>query len=155
LRPPLVGQHGGITIHRALSTKPKNNVSTGYYKVQADRANNGKPKISMVFDAPNALRFASEVLMFGEDKYARGNWQKGLPWTEITDSLLRHVLAFNNGEDIDPESSLPHVGHILVNALFLAEMFAENKKFDDRTSTRSGATLQQRVALAEPKEFAD
>lgn len=104
-----------------------------------DRYNSGKPKLSMLFDAPNALEGAALVLEYGERKYARGNWLSGLPWTEILDSLLRHAKSFNAGVDLDEDSGLPHTDHMLVNALFLAEMAAVRPDLDDRTYSRVDA----------------
>lgn len=104
--------------------------------IHGDRFNSGKPKLSMLLDAPNALEGAARVLEYGEGKYARGNWLKGLPWTEILDSLLRHAKSFNAGEDLNEESGLPHADHMLVNALFLAEMAAIRPDLDDRTLSR-------------------
>lgn len=72
------------------------------------------------------------VLMFGTKKYAPHNWRKGFPPSRITNSLQRHLNAFNTGEDIDPESGLPHTAHILCNALFLAGNQAEHPEMDDR-----------------------
>lgn len=97
------------------------------------RYNSGKPRLTLLLDARSAMIDATRVLEFGMHKYSRGNWLKGLPWTEIADSLLRHLTAFTAGEDLDPESRLPHTAHVLVNALFLAEMF-HRKDFDDRTT---------------------
>lgn len=97
------------------------------------RYNAGKPHFTLLFDARHAMIDATKVLEFGMRKYARGNWLKGLPWTEIEDSLLRHLSAFHAGEDTDPESGLPHTAHVLVNALFLAEMF-HRKNLDDRST---------------------
>lgn len=72
------------------------------------------------------------VLMFGTKKYAPHNWRKGFLPSRITNSLQRHLNAFNTGEDIDPESGLPHTAHILCNALFLAGNQAEHPEMDDR-----------------------
>jgi hypothetical protein len=73
-----------------------------------------------------------EVLEFGAKKYAPFNWQKGLKYTEICESLLRHTHAFLEGEDNDNESKLSHVGHIGCNFLFLSYMFLFRKDMDDR-----------------------
>jgi hypothetical protein len=73
-----------------------------------------------------------EVLMFGAEKYDDHNWKKGLEWVGITESLQRHLNAFIDGEDDDPESKLTHVGHILCNAMFLSYMFLFRKDLDNR-----------------------
>lgn len=75
------------------------------------------------------------VLMFGAKKYDAHNWRKGLTYSRITNSLQRHLNAFNAGETLDPESNLPHTAHILCNALFLAGMEAEHPQLDDRYTT--------------------
>lgn len=84
---------------------------------KADRYNNGKAKYSMI--DLTCLEPCARVLEFGAKKYARDNWKKGLPISEVLDSLLRHISAIQRGEFIDPESGLSHVGHIQCNALFL------------------------------------
>jgi len=72
------------------------------------------------------------VLEFGKIKYAAHNWRKGLKYSRITNSLQRHLNAFQQGEENDPESGLPHVDHILCNALFLVGMTKEHPELDDR-----------------------
>ena len=83
----------------------------------AMRYNQNKPKFSLL--DLNSLIPCVEVLEFGAKKYARDNWKKGLIVTEILDSMMRHISALQNGEIIDPESGLSHIGHIQCNALFL------------------------------------
>lgn len=102
--------------------------------MQADRFNAGKPLLSLVFDAPEALQGAVRVLEYGLAKYGRDNWRKGFPHTDLADSLLRHLGAWLGGEDNDREDGLPHVDHISVNALFLAEMVRIHPELDNRSS---------------------
>ena len=67
----------------------------------------------------NSLKPCAEVLAFGAKKYSRNNWKKGFLLSSILNSMLRHIAALQDGEVIDPESGLPHIGHIQCNALFL------------------------------------
>ena len=94
------------------------------------RYNTGKLKWSLV--SWKALAPMVRVLMFGAEKYDEHNWKKGLKYTEVTESLQRHLNAFIEGEENDPESKLSHVGHILCNAMFLSYMSMYKKDMDDR-----------------------
>lgn len=99
----------------------------------ADRYNDGKAQLSMILEARHALGGMAGVLTFGAKKYNRGNWHKGLPHADICDSMLRHISAYLAGEDNDTESGLPHVDHILTNALFLAEGYRTHPELDNRS----------------------
>lgn len=94
------------------------------------RFNTGKLKWSLV--SWKALAPMVRVLMFGAEKYDDHNWKKGFKYTEVTESLQRHLNAFIEGENDDPESKLSHVGHILCNAMFLSYMSLFRKDMDDR-----------------------
>lgn len=94
------------------------------------RENEGKVKWSLV--SWKALEPMVKVLMYGRDKYSPFNWTKGLKYTEVSESLQRHLNSFMQGEDNDKESKLLHVGHILCNAMFLSYMFLFRKDLDDR-----------------------
>tara|TARA_R110000851_G_scaffold315229_3_gene477576 strand:- start:6268 stop:6417 length:150 start_codon:yes stop_codon:yes gene_type:complete len=40
--------------------------------------------------------------------------------------------SYLEGEDIDPESGVSHIGHIMCNAMFLSYMSQFRKDLDDR-----------------------
>ena len=94
------------------------------------RFNVGKLKWSLIdFDS---LKDMVRVLEMGAEKYDAHNWRKGLKTTEVCESLMRHLFAYIQGEDDDQESKLPHVAHIMCNAMFLSYMSKYKPKFDDR-----------------------
>jgi len=100
---------------------------------QMSRDNSGKPKLSYMLDFPHTSAEVANVLEMGAEKYARNNWKKGAPMTETEDSLMRHLLAFHNGEDLDEESGMSHLAHVICNAQFLLEnYYMHGGDIDDR-----------------------
>lgn len=97
------------------------------------RYNTGKPVLSLMMEAREALEGGARVLEFGANKYARGNWHKGMEHTQLADCLLRHLVAYLNGEESDPESGQLHVDHVLVNALMLSQMVHTRPDLDNRS----------------------
>jgi hypothetical protein len=99
-------------------------------RAQAGRANTGKVELSLV---PTVLtEEVAKVLMFGAQKYDKHNWRKGFAWTSVMNSMMRHVNAWLDGEDLDPESGLPHLAHIGCNVAFLLEFRKYGMGIDDR-----------------------
>jgi hypothetical protein len=80
------------------------------------RFNLGKPRWALV--DMDALECMVRVLEYGAEKYDDHNWKKGLKLPEVLDCLQRHVNALRRGEEVDPESQQPHIGHVLCNAMF-------------------------------------
>lgn len=79
-----------------------------------------------------ALQEVSKVLDFGAKKYDAHNWRKGFVWSRLTDATLRHLLAWKEGEDLDPESGISHLAHAACNLMFLLEFEKTGKGKDDR-----------------------
>jgi hypothetical protein len=67
----------------------------------------------------------------GAVKYSAWNWASGQPWSVPLDSMFRHLLAISNGESIDIESKLPHVAHILCNAIMLYHFVEHYPQLND------------------------
>jgi hypothetical protein len=107
----------------------------GEEEKRALRYNQGKLKWSLV--DWKCLEPMVEVLEVGAQKYESHNWKKGLPVTEVSESLIRHMFAFMNGEDNDPESGKSHLGHVMCNAMFLIYTLKEKPQFDDRYEKRT------------------
>lgn len=94
------------------------------------RFNGGKPKLSII--PRSALVALACVLEKGAIKYARDNWRKGLPFTEVLDSCMRHIQSFNTGEDTDEETGESHLAHAMANLVFLIEYMETGSGNDDR-----------------------
>lgn len=78
-----------------------------------------KVRVSLV--EPGFIYGTAKVLTFGANKYEVNNW-KELPENELyryKDALMRHLLAYLAGENIDPDSGLLHLDHIACNTMFL------------------------------------
>ena len=97
---------------------------------QALRYNQGKIKWSLV--DWKSLEPMVRVLEMGAKKYAPYNWSKGMPVTEVSESLLRHMFAYLDGELDDNESKIEHLGHVMCNCMFLIHIMREKPEFDDR-----------------------
>lgn len=62
----------------------------------------------------------------------RNNWRKGMEWSRMVDAALRHLGAWNEGEDLDPESGISHLAHCLCCIIFLLWYSLNGKGTDDR-----------------------
>lgn len=89
-----------------------------------------KPRMELLSRV--ALEGCAQVLAFGSRKYAAHNWRRGLAWSRLIGAALRHLTAIMDGEDIDPESGLPHVDHLACCVMFLSEYQKKNLGTDDR-----------------------
>lgn len=72
-------------------------------------------------------------LLDGALKYGRCNWRvAGVRASIYIDAMMRHLFKLFEGEDIDPDSGLPHAAHILACAAIYVDALAAGKLNDDR-----------------------
>lgn len=90
----------------------------------------GKVDLSLLPITP--LEYIARVLEFGAKKYGATNWRKGMSWRRLAAACLRHIFAYLRGEDLDPESGLPHLAHAACCLIFLLWYGENRKNFDDR-----------------------
>ena len=70
--------------------------------------------INMAHDVPihlvdkELILETAKILGYGAEKYEAHNWRIGIPISRYFSAAQRHLLAWNDGEDNDPESGLPH-----------------------------------------------
>lgn len=113
----------------------KNKQSNKVQPGTASRFNKGKRRWNLL--PLEVFEPVVKVLEFGANKYAAWNFAEGdgLSWTEVLDSMKRHIMAWERGEDADPESGESHLGHIGCNLMFLLyymQHIEQYGKKDDR-----------------------
>lgn len=92
----------------------------------------------------NGLELAARVLRAGVGKYPIHNWQKGGDWSVPYASLVRHLVAYDAGEQTDAETKLPHLWHVLCNIMMLLHYMRVSPHRDDLPLSAS--------AMVEPVE---
>lgn len=115
------------------SAMPRRKQITITKKPPEDKAvkfDQGKMPLNLL--STEALNQTAAVLLFGADKYAAHNWRDGFLWSRPLAAAMRHITAFNDGEDRDPESGLSHLAHAACCIMFLLEFEKTHRELDDR-----------------------
>jgi hypothetical protein len=97
----------------------------------------GKLRVDLV--PVSSIRAIAEVLggACASGKYPARNWEKGISYSRIYANILRHLMAWYDGEDKDKESGLHPLKHALCRLAMLVEYIEKNKEeFDDRPGKR-------------------
>ncbi len=100
---------------------------------QAVKHNQGKPRVELV--PPEAILAMARV--FGAaaaTKYPAWNYLTGdgLSHTALAAAAMRHLLAYLQGEDVDPEFGEKHIAHALCSLSMLLTSIERGKGKDDR-----------------------
>jgi len=94
------------------------------------RYNSGKADFSLI--PLSTLEDEARVWEYGTKKYNAWNWAKGMPWSVPYACAMRHLSAWQRGEEIDPESNLPHLAHVMCNIRMLILYAKTYPEGDDR-----------------------
>jgi hypothetical protein len=97
---------------------------------QGIKFDNGKAPLHLLNQ--EALLLTAQVFGFGAKKYAKHNWRKGINLTRILDSVMRHCIELQLGNDIDEESGLPHAAHAIAGLMMFMGINKDSPEFDDR-----------------------
>lgn len=81
---------------------------------------------------PDFILGIGEVLTKSRAKYEHFNWQKPTNFSTPYESLMRHLMAFQKGEEIDQETGCHHLLHAATNIMFLHYHAINNSGIDDR-----------------------
>jgi hypothetical protein len=93
----------------------------------------GSDKLPVHLWPTTATLTGSLALLDGALKYGRSNFREiGVRSTIYYDAAMRHLMAWLEGEDNDPDSGVPHLGHALACLAIIIDAQAAGKLNDDR-----------------------
>jgi hypothetical protein len=93
----------------------------------------GSDKLPLHLWPTTATAAGSVALLNGALKYGRANWRHaGVRATIYADAIRRHLDAWLEGEEVDPDDGVPHLWAILAGTAILIDAKAAAKLTDDR-----------------------
>ena len=112
-------------------------MDNGWTSESGQKLDAGKPPMDLL--DRYAMEQIARVLAFGADKYSAHNWRGGIRYSRLIAAALRHLHAFNDGEDKDQETGLSHIAHAGCCIMFLLWMEHMRSDMDDRWLTDKAA----------------
>lgn len=101
---------------------------------------------------PYAMEQTAWVHKLGSDKYGPYNWRKtGVCASTYVNAILRHLNAWRDGENLDPESGISHLAHVACSCNILMDADYCGTLQDDRNVTPPEAAKYRRKV--EPVEI--
>lgn len=90
-----------------------------------------KPQLHLIPQA--SLIEQAKALQCGKVKYGERNWvQNKVCQSTYVAAIMRHTAAFQEGEDLDPESGASHLGHIMAGCAIILDAAKAGTLVDDR-----------------------
>ena len=141
--PTLVSPHGdgGVVVdHRAECDEYWRDVIDArrgyaeYLETERGGRKNDDGKSPLALIPLHPLLEIGQVMRHGGRKYGANNWRKGIAYTRLLSAALRHIVAFADSEDIDPDTGYSHLAHATSNLLMLHDLHdhREMRECDDR-----------------------
>lgn len=110
-----------------MSNPPDSNPKTAF----------GEAKIKLSDTPTVGIQLMGQVHSNGAVKYGRFNWREHqVSSTVYYDAAQRHLMAWFDGETIDPESDLPHLAHVMACCNILLDAEKNGKLNDNRKDNR-------------------
>jgi hypothetical protein len=80
----------------------------------------------------DALEAITEILDFGQKKYAPRNWEKGMDWSRLYRAAIGHLFKWWACKGADPETGKSHLWHAGCCVMFLIAYELRSVGNDDR-----------------------
>ena len=123
----LINNRGEIVFNNANNISELGKNKQQNKGIKHDQA---KPDLSLL--PREFLDEVAKAMQYGEKKYGRYNYRGGMEWHRVVAACMRHITAWNDGEEVDAESNLSHLGHAGACILMLCVMIKNNNGQDTR-----------------------
>jgi len=157
-------EHDALTFHELSGTA----YPASSFKVAANKMTNPKDAVG-IRKAPmstvpaNVMAELGVAMLEGAAKYGRHNYRTaGVRASVYYDGVMRHLMAWWEGEDIDPDSGISHVTKAIASLTVLRDAMMQQMWDDDRApssapfynelNARAGEVLD-RYAGKSPRHF--
>ncbi len=91
----------------------------------------GKPPLANL--PPAGIAAVARVQAYGHAKYKDfNNYRKGMEVSRQLSCAMRHIMAYMDGETLDPESGQNHMAHAACRLLFALQNQHDGVLIDDR-----------------------
>ena len=108
----------------------------------------GSRKAPMSTVSAAVLAELGVAMLEGAAKYGRHNYRAvGIRASVYYDGTMRHLMAWWEGEDLDPDSNLSHITKAIASLVVLRDAMLQGKMTDDRPP-RSPLFYERLNALA-------
>lgn len=114
---------------------------------------NDSEKVRWELLSVDALNEVAKVMTFGAKKYDDNNWRGGFAWSRLIGAAYRHLSAWHNGQDKDPETGLSHLAHLGCCVMFMLEHEIRGLGKDDRYKHPNIQTLPRDGSMVSGKEY--
>lgn len=109
-----------------------------FHELEGDKPTNPKDivgvrKAPMSTVPATVLAEIGVAMLEGASKYGRHNYRAvGVRGSVYYDGVMRHLMAWWEGEDIDPDSGMSHVTKAITSLVVLRDAMMQGKFTDDR-----------------------
>lgn len=107
----------------------------------------GNKKVPLHLVPLSAMAYTAQGLAEGAKKYGAFNYRDTDVESQVyIGAALRHIMAFSDGEDIDPESGNPHLAHAMASLAILIDTIESGRTIDTRPTAGSGPATLKRLS---------
>lgn len=93
----------------------------------------GRKKVDLTCVPPASIIYEAIAMEDGAEKYGKFNWRdKEVIMSIYLSAAQRHILSYQDGEELDPKSGKPHLAHAKADLGIIIDAIENGMIVDDR-----------------------